>query len=169
MVSVIVILRLIHIVVGAFWVGGATLTAFFLLPTVRATGPLGGQFAGQLLRRTRLPDWLTGAGLVTVLSGLILYGKLYSDTTWDGINSGVVFAIGGLVAIIVIVIGFTVSLPTANKMGRIGAAIQSQGSPPTPAQAAEQGQLLDRMIKVTILNSVLLLFTAACMATARYM
>ena len=46
---------------------------------------------------------------------------------------------------------------------------EDAGSPPTPTQAAEQGQLLDRMIKVTILNSVLLLFTAACMATARYM
>src|SRR5438477_5850814 len=33
--TVIVILRLIHIVIGTFWVGGAITTAFFVLPTVK--------------------------------------------------------------------------------------------------------------------------------------
>ena len=49
--SVIIVLRIIHIVAGAFWVGGAVTTAFFLLPTVKATGPVGGQFAGAATKK----------------------------------------------------------------------------------------------------------------------
>ena len=70
--TLIIILRLLHLTSGAFWVGGAIVTAFFLLPTVKATGPVGGQFAGALIQRTRLPDWLTAAGIISVLSGIWL-------------------------------------------------------------------------------------------------
>lgn len=166
--AVVIVLRLLHIVTGVFWAGGAALVGFFLLPTVRATGPIGGQFAGQLIRRTRVADWLAGAGVVTILSGILLYWDFYAGIAWDSLNSAVVLGIGGAIAIFVLILGLIISRPTAARMGQIGAAIQSQGTPPTPAQATEQSQLLNRLINVTLVNGVLLLITAACMAIARY-
>src|SRR5436309_3413948 len=97
--TVIDILRIIHIVFGTFWVGGAITTAFFLLPTVKATGPIGGQFAGQLMARTRLPTVLTAAGCITVLAGLILYGGIWAGTGFAG--PAAIFAIGGAIGILV--------------------------------------------------------------------
>ena len=166
--SVIIILRIIHIVAGAFWVGGAVTTAFFLLPTVKATGPIGGQFAGALIQRTHLPEWLTVAGGLAVLSGLLLYWDFYAGLAWDGFQPQVVIGIGGLLAILSLVLGIFVSRPAAGRMGAIGKAIQTQGTPPTPTQAAERDMLLARLTNFAMINAVLVVITATCMAIGRY-
>jgi uncharacterized membrane protein len=166
--TVIIILRIIHIVAGAFWVGGAATTAFFLLPTVKATGPVGGQFAGALIQRTHLPEWLTAAGVLAVLSGLLLYWDFYAGLAWDGFQPQVVIGIGGLLAILSLVLGVFVSRPTAARMGAVGKAIQTQGTPPTPTQVAERDMLLARLTNFAMINAGLVVITAVCMAIGRY-
>ena len=166
--SVIIILRILHILAGAFWLGGAVTTAFFLLPTVKATGPVGGQFAGALIQRTHLPEWLTAAGGVAVLSGLLLYWDFYAGLAWTGFEPQVVIGIGGLFAIASLAIAFFVSRPTADRMAAVGKAIQAQGTPPTPMQLAERDRLLVRLTNFAMLNAVLVVITATCMAIGRY-
>src|SRR5262249_25430916 len=134
--AIVWILRLIHIVVGAFWVGGAITTAFFILPTVQATGPIGGQFAGQVMARTRLPTVLVAAGGIAVLAGIILYVMKWAPGGFAG--PAVYYAIGGVIAIIVLIIGGTVSRPAADMLSTLGQKIASQGSPPTAEQTAER-------------------------------
>lgn len=166
--SVVIILRIIHLVAGAFWVGGALVTAFFVLPTVKASGPVGGQFAGALMARTHLPEWLTWAGVVSVLSGLLLYWDLYAGLPWAGFEPQVVIGIGGLLAIISLALGFIVSAPTAARMGAVGKAIQTQGTPPTPTQIAERDKLLARLTNAAMVNAALIVITLVCMAIGRY-
>lgn len=166
--TVIILLRIIHIVAGAFWVGGAVTTAFFLLPTVKVTGPAGGQFAGALIQRTHLPEWLTAAGGLVVLSGLLLYWDFYADLPWGGLDPQTVIGVGGILAILSLLLGIFVSRPTAARMGAVGKAIQAQGTPPTPAQIAERDTLLSRLTNVAMLNAVLIVIAAACMAIGRY-
>jgi uncharacterized membrane protein len=166
--SAIIILRVIHIVAGAFWLGGSVTTAFFLLPTVKATGPAGGQFAGALIQRTHLPDWLTAAGIASVLSGLLLYWDFYVGLAWTGFEPQVVIGIGGILAIISLAVGFLVSRPTASRMGAVGKAMQAQGTPPTPEQITERDRLLGRLTNFAIVNAALVVITAACMAIGRY-
>ena len=160
--TVIAILRFIHIVVGTFWVGGAVTTAFFLLPTVKATGPIGGQFAGQLMARTHLATVLTAAGGITVLAGLILYGGLWVGAGFTG--PAAAYAIGGAIAIIALILGFAIARPAADKLAALGSAIAGQGSPPTADQNAERGRLMDRLTSTVQINAVLLLITVAFMA-----
>jgi uncharacterized membrane protein len=166
--GLIVILRLIHILVGGFWVGGAIVTAFFLLPTVKATGPIGGQFAGALIQRTHLPEWLTVAGLITVLSGVWLYWIFYAGLPWNGFFRQVVYGMGALFAVAALIIGFAVAKPTAARMSELGEAIAKQGAPPTAEQSAERSHLLNKLTNVAMLNSVLILITLATMAIGRY-
>lgn len=166
--GVIIISRIIHIVAGAFWVGGAVTTAFFLLPTVKATGPIGGQFAGALIQRTHFPEWLTVAGGLAVLSGLLLYWDFYADLPWGGFEPQVVIGVGGLLAILSLVLGFFVSRPTADRMSAVGKAIQAQGTPPTPPQIAEREMLLARLTNFAMINAVLVVIAATCMAIGRY-
>jgi uncharacterized membrane protein len=166
--GVVIILRILHILAGAFWLGGAVTTAFFLLPTVKATGPIGGQFAGALIQRTHLPEWLTAAGGISVLSGLLLYWDFYAGLSWTGFEPQVVIGIGGLVAILSLAIALFFSRPTAARMGAIGKAIQAQGTPPTPTQLAERDQLLTRLTNFAMVNAGLVVVTATCMAIGRY-
>ena len=133
--ATIIVLRIFHIAAGAFWLGGSVTTAFFLLPTVKATGPVGGQFAGALMpRRTGLPEWLTAAGAVAVATGLLLYWNFYAGLAWTGFEPQVVIGIGGFLAILSLAIGLFFSRPTADRMAVLGKTIQSQGTPPTPVQ-----------------------------------
>lgn len=164
--TVIAILRIIHIVFGTFWVGGAITTAFFLLPTVKATGPIGGQFAGQLMARTRLPTVLTASGGIAVLAGLILYGGVWAGTGFTG--PAAIFAIGGAIAIIAMILAGAIVRPAADKLAALGRAMAGQGSPPTAGQTAEREQLMNRLTSMTQINAVLLIITVVFMAIGRY-
>jgi hypothetical protein len=165
--SVIAILRVIHLVFGAFWVGGAITTAFFLLPTVKATGMIGGQFAGQLVARTRLPTVLSASGGLSILAGLILYGGLWAGTGFSG--PAAYYAIGGLLAIIAIILGGVIVRPAAEQLAALGRTLMSQGKPPTAEQNAERERLLSRMSSFSQITAVLLVITVALMAVGRYL
>ncbi len=164
--SVIAILRAIHIAFGSFWVGGLIITGFFLLPTVKATGQIGGQFAGQLMQRTRLTTVLTAAGGISVLAGIILYGGIWARTGSSG--PALWFGIGGAVAIVAIILGAAIARPTADKLGALGRLMGAQGSPPTIEQNAERAALLNRLTSIVQINAVLLVLAVIFMAVARY-
>jgi len=51
------ILRVIHILLGIFWVGTALFFVLFFEPTIRAAGPAGGAVMGRLALPPRLPNW----------------------------------------------------------------------------------------------------------------
>ena len=167
--TLIIILRLLHVVVGAFWLGAGVTMAFFVLPTVRKTGAAGGQFAAALMQRSGLAAAFAAAGVITILSGAALYGMFYADLTWDSFGPHVVYGIGGLLALIVFVVGALVSGRTARRLAALGKEITAQGSPPTPAQAAARDGLSARITAVTTVNAALLILSAALMAVGRYL
>ena len=104
-----ILLRLIHILAGIFWVGSVFLIAGFLIPTMRASGPEGGRFVQTLMERQRLPLYLGVAGALTVLSGAGMYARMVTAThgAWAGTGPGIAFGVGGLAAVIG---GFTGSM-----------------------------------------------------------
>ena len=70
-----VVLRLIHILSGAFWLGAATTLFVFLQPTARATAPEGQRFMLHLLRDRRFGEVVLVAALLTGLAGAILFWR----------------------------------------------------------------------------------------------
>ena len=72
---VIVALRLIHIVVGVFWVGSVIFVAAFLAPAVRAAGPGGGAVMNQLMQNLKLHLYMVAATWLTLLSGCYAAGS----------------------------------------------------------------------------------------------
>ena len=69
----IAFLRAIHVLSGALWVGAATLNAFFVIPSIMAAGPAGGQVMRVIVQVRRLPVFMNTVMAVTLLSGLALY------------------------------------------------------------------------------------------------
>src|SRR3989337_1052376 len=70
----VIVLRLLHLFSGVFWVGTIFFTALFLLPRVKQAGPLGAQFMQRLSQPPLTATLSLAAGLV-VLSGILLYWR----------------------------------------------------------------------------------------------
>ena len=167
----LIFLRLVHILVGALWVGSVVFTAVFLVPTVRALGPGGGPVMQQIGQVRKYPTIILIAGFLTVLSGIGLYWRASSGFTnreWLGSGTGITFGIGATLAILTLAIGGTMIAPAAKRAGALGAAIAAGGKPPSPEQAAEMGRLQARLATLGTLGAVLLVLTTAAMAVARY-
>jgi uncharacterized membrane protein len=164
------LLRLIHILAGVFWAGSAFFLAGFLIPTVRETGPEGGRVMGHLVGRRRLPVFVGIAMLLTVLSGLIMYGRTAAAThgTWTGTAPGIAYGIGGLAAILGAIVGMGVSGAAARRMAAIGQRAAEAGRPSPEPQAEIQG-LQQRMMLGARIAAGLIAVAVVAMATARYL
>ena len=166
MQALIVVLRLLHIVSGALWVGAVVFTAFFLMPTIAAAGPGGGAVMREFGKR-KIPQFMMSLMGITVLSGLGLMGVIASrsDGTWFSSPMGRVISLGAAIAIIASVYGAVVNRPVGMRMQQIAAEIQGQ---PSPAQAAEMQTLQAKMAGAARTVAVMLLLAVAAMAVARY-
>lgn len=166
----LVVLRLIHILGGAFWLGAAVTMFLFLQPTAQATAPEGQRFMLHLLRNRRFSDVVLAAALLTGVAGAILF--------WRGTNGldlalitqpqALGFTVGGVAGGIALLLFLFVGYPAGRRMIMIGGRLEAERRPPDEEErsilAAAQ-RVLGR-VGVTVL--ALLVIAAAAMATARY-
>ena len=164
------LLRTLHVVVGAFWVGAVVFIAAFLVPSVRAAGPAGGVVMQQLVQVRRLSTWLVGAGVLTLLSGIALYWRDSAgfQSAWLGSGPGRAFGLGGVLGLADVVVGMAVNSPTARELGAIAGRLQAAARPPVPEEIATIQRLQARLARATIVTAVLLLLASTAMAVARY-
>jgi len=163
----VLVLRLLHIIGGVFWVGGGLAMNFFIGPTMRATGDAGKQFAGHLMANTRIVTVMTVSAWSTVIAGFFLYGidSAWFSSPWTHSGAGTGFGLGALFALI----GFVTGLMNGNnntKMAKLGAQIQGQ---PTPEQMAAMGAIQKQQGWVIPVNTYALLLAVLFMATSRYL
>jgi hypothetical protein len=64
-------LRLVHIGAGVFWAGATMLMSWFVTPAAQQAGPGATPMLQRIMQR-RLPEVMSGAGIVTVAAGLWL-------------------------------------------------------------------------------------------------
>ena len=164
-----IVLRLIHILAGIFWVGTMFLLAGFLIPTVRETGREGGRFMQHLMQQRRLQVFLGLAMLLTVLTGVIMYARLASAThgAWAGTGPGIAYGVGAIAAIVAAAVGGIVGSSAGRRMLALGQAVRSGG--PTPEQQAEIARLQGRMSLAARVGATLLAIAAGAMAIGRYL
>jgi uncharacterized membrane protein len=166
----LLVLRLVHVLGGIFWVGSAVFTTFFLIPALaKAGGPVAGQVMSGMQQRRLYLILPIVAGL-TILSGLRLWFILSggNPTHYFQHRSGHVYAVSGLLAIIAFVLSLAVARPAAVRMGALA---QAKASDETSRHliAAEVAKLQRRATLSGMVAVVLLLIAAAGMAIARYM
>jgi uncharacterized membrane protein len=164
------LLRLLHIVVGAFWVGTVVFVAVFLVPSLRAVGPGAAPLMSHLVQARRLPIVLLASAWITLLSGAALAwhdaGPL--GFRWFSVGPGRVFGIGAVLALVATLIGMVVNAPTARRIGTITGRAQTAGGPPSAEDQLELRQLQGRMTKASNVAAVLLILALMAMAVARY-
>jgi uncharacterized membrane protein len=160
---VLFLLRAIHIVGGVLWVGGVVVVALFLLPATQALGPAAQPVMQFIMGRRKLPVYLMMLGILTTLAGLLLMMRNVSltDGAWARSPMGIGISIGAAAAILALIVGMTISAPTAKRLG-----------PPKPGAAPltddERAALVKRLALGGRMTFVLLSISALFMATARY-
>jgi len=163
---IMLILRLIHIFSGVFWVGAGLMSNFFIGPAVGATAEAGQKFIQHLMSKTRVTMMLSAAGGSSVLAGILLYAIDSGGFTsaWTRSGAGIGFGIGGVFGIIAFIFGIMIGRNNA-ALGKIGAQIKVQ---PNPEQLAQIAVIRRNLSTITPINTWSLILATIFMATARY-
>jgi hypothetical protein len=164
------LLRVLHIVVGAFWVGTVVFVATFLMPTLKAVGPGAAPVMGHLAQVRRLPIVLLTSAWITLLSGAALAwhnaGPL--GFRWFSVGPGRVYGLGAVLAFIATLLGMAVNAPAARRMGAITHRALAGGGPPSAEDQLELRRLQTRLTNASNVAAVLLVLALLAMAVARY-
>ena len=162
----VLLLRLVHVISGIFWVGSVLLLFFILGPTINSSGEAGQKIMGLLQTRARLTAVLSAAAGLTVLAGGSLYWIDSNGFTsaWLRSGPGIGFGLGAFFALVGFVFGI-IAGRTNQAMAALGAQMQSQ---PSPEQVSRMAALRNRAMRIGPLNAWALILAAVFMATARY-
>jgi uncharacterized membrane protein len=165
------VLRLVHVLGGIFWVGSMMYSSFFLVPVVRSSPAVAGQVMAGLQRR-RLFVIMPIVALLTIASGirlLMITSAGFSDS-YLSTTPGRTYSAGGVAAIVAFLLAVLVSRPAFVHIGKLSASLANTTDEGGRQRITAEIQRLNR--RSTIANGivlVLLVFTAVAMATARYL
>jgi uncharacterized membrane protein len=167
----IVVLRLIHVVSGAVWVGMVVFTTHFLMPALQEVGPDGGKVMGAIQRRG-LMTVMPILALAALISGIWLYLHDAAGMHAEFARSpmGMAFGLGGVAAIAAYGIGIVVLRPSMLKAAALAQSLAQAGAADDRQTAmGEIQRLRDRATRASKAVMHLLLFAVAAMAVARYL
>ena len=164
----ILLLRLVHIGAGAFWVGAVFTFFLFVQPAAVAVGPDGTRFTHRLLQG-RLPAAILGAAAITVAAGIWLLvvtsNGLDPDLLFDASRLG--FTVGGLVAIVTFGVGALYVYPRTMTVKRTLGRLVAEARPPTPVEQETLVRVGRESRRAGWVVLVGVTIAIACMATAR--
>ena len=165
----IIILRILHIVAGISWAGGAVHYFLFIGPTAKATRPESQKFMGYLMEQKRWTSFMSTMSLVTILAGAGLYYRLGRvNWGWVATGPGIAFTIGALAGILLFGVGHLMLGPRVNRLGQISQEVQSNGGSASTQQAAQLSQLQKEIEIIGKVDFAMILIALLTMSTARY-
>ena len=159
----IVVLRLLHIGFGVFWVGSALFLVLILEPRLRALGPTIQRPVMGALARVMGPA-LGVSGLITIAAGLTLFFQLPRgglDRLFADAWAWAIF-IGFLATVLAYGAGLVLGI-TTNRLAGLGKSIE--GRPPTPE---EGGQLQRLSARAVLMGRLVAGLAVGAMASARF-
>lgn len=164
------VVRVVHVLLAAVWLGGMGLMVFFIMPAAEATGPAAGPLMSAIARRG-LNAFMGAVGGITVLTGLYLYWRFTGGFAPElsATPSAMVFGTGGLAGILAVIMGGAVVARNVTRMGEIG--IKAMALPEGPERAALVTQSDDARGRAVTGAQIVLVLQAialACMAVGHY-
>jgi len=170
--GLILVLRLLHIISGAFWVGAVITMVVFIEPTAEALGGEGERFLAHLAIQRRLILVMYIAATITAVAGGLLYwidsGGL--QASWITTHFGLGFTVGALAGIAAFSIPVIFGISFRSTIRQLMDAEKVGSSPGDPAHPGPSiSMLLARMRSWSLVQVGLLLIALAAMATARYL
>ena len=167
----VIVLRLVHVVAGALWVGMATFVTYYLQPAIQEAGPDGGKVMAGIQRRG-LMTLMPILAVLALVSGLWLYMRAAggSHGAFARSGPGLAFGLGGLAAIAAWLTGMFVMRPAMMKAMALAQSLgPSTGADDRQRLGAEAQRLRARAAVAGKATTHLLFFALAAMAVARYL
>ena len=162
-----VVLRIVHIVCGVLWVGGAALFFFYIEPTMNKLGPDAEKFVDEMINRRKAPIYFVTLSTLTVLAGVILYWRDFGGISTSAF--GLALGLGGSAGLVAWLGGNLLIPQTLHKLGAIAGEMKAAGGPPSNELAARMHATQQRLRLVGAIDLVLLVLSVALMASARYL
>lgn len=163
-----VILRLIHIPMAVFWMGGVLMMVTFISRSAQAVGEDAKKFMQHFTLRSGFQQSMAGAGILTVVSGYLMYSRSYGWIAPLKTGAGWALTVGGAAGIIALLIGVLVMGRGTNRMRSIADEIASGGGPPKPEQLAEMGTLQESVSTAGGITAVLMVIALIGMTLSEY-
>ncbi len=162
-------MRIIHIFAGVFWAGASFFMISFVTPSVAATGAEGQKFMQHLAFRTRFTTAMMGVAILSVLSGLFMYWKIF-DFRLNALANGygLMLTLGSIAGLIGFFTGYFMQNRITRKMKVLSSSISASGGPPTPEQQAEMKSLGETVSRGSQITSVFLALALLGMSVAKY-
>ena len=171
MTAEVIVLRMVHILGGVFWVGGLMFQSLFLMPALANAGPAAGAVMSGLVQR-KLPVWMPVAGILTLLSGLrlLMIASANFQGAYFSSPVGRTFSIAGGLAILGFIIGMATVRPAMMKAAALGQQMASAPDDATRSRlGAEMAATRQKGVAGNVVVMLLLLLAVLGMASARYM
>lgn len=165
----LLVLRVIHILGGIFWVGSGLFTALFLIPVLAKAGPSAAHIMTGLQKR-RLMLVLPIVALLTMASGARLMAITSNGFSryYFRLPSGNMYALSAIFAIIAFLLSVIVSRPASARIMELS-HMAASGETDRQRLNAEIQRLQRRTAFSSTIAVVLLVLSAAGMAIARYL
>ncbi len=169
---VMLVLRFLHIVSGALWVGSAFLFVGFIGPSAAEVGPSAGPLMSAAVKKRRVAKIITGLGMTTVAAGWLMWLEDLRDHgglgEWLGSSFGLGITIGALLATTTFFVGYYGVGRNVERLVDLGDQLAAADGPPTPEQQAAMARIGADLERFGKLDLVLLLLAITAMSTARY-
>ena len=170
MTEIYLLTRVVHVVLGAFWMGAIVFAAFYLMPAVAEAGPDGAKVMAGIVRRKYL-NVVPLVALVNILTGFWLYWRFTNgfEPALSGTRGAMVFGTGGVLALVAFhigVLGMRRNILKAGALAAQAAALPEGGD--RAALVAKAVALRARASMYGPIVAVMLIVTAALMALGHY-
>ncbi len=158
-----IVLRFAHVSFGALWVGMMAFQVFFLTPALTDVGPDAGKVMAALVKR-KIPLYVPIFALITLVSGFWMFQRLSGGSAGAFMTTpmGRALGLGGASALLAFVLGIVVMRPAMMRSMQLA----QSGD---PAHGPEIQRLRSRATLIGKVVTIMLLFTLAAMAVARYL
>ncbi len=150
------LLHLIHIFSAIFWVGTTLFMVAFLEPVIHASGAAGGKVMQKLLSDTRFSLVIALSGLLTVLSGLLLYWQEVGFETAVMFSARLPLTLGAIAGGAAAIVGSGMQGRASGQMAALGQQIAAQNGPPTSAQQSQLAALQATIQRGSRLSAILM-------------
>lgn len=165
----LLVLRLVHILGGLFWVGAGLFTTFYLGPALKHAGPAAAGAIMASFQKRRMMTVMPIVATLTILSGVrLMWIVSAGDSDWFTHRPGHTYAVSGTLALLAFLIGLFVARPAMAKAGRLAGSAASDGAS-REMLAAEIAKLQKRATMSTGIATTFLVLATAGMAVARYL
>ena len=165
------VLRIIHIVAGAIWVGTGVAAAFYIFPVAKMLGKDGSRYLQTLVLKTRYERVFPIVAILTTVAGILLYERVSGgfSAEWMRSPSGMVLSIGAVFGLLAFGHGGAAIGRMTGNYKKLAETVASQSDGATAEQQQELIDLeakMDRHGKISLALSVIALLG---MAAARHL